>query len=119
NEATNTPAGPAGGNALDQALWLAPAAAGRSASAEAASWQKAGVLPFDHERQLASVLATAPDGQSVLITKGAPEVVLGRCPNVPDAAKLVMAGLFADGARVVAVAARPAAGLRAVTAADE
>ena len=119
NEATITPAGPAGGNALDQALWLAPGAADGPQAAAAASWRRVGVLPFDHERQLASVLVTDRDGKAVLITKGAPEVVLGRCPSVPSAAKLVMEALFGDGARVVAVAARPADGLRAVTAADE
>ena len=55
----------------------------------------------------------------MLITKGAPEAVLGQCANVPDAAWATMHALFSEGARVVAVAARPADGVHALTAADE
>jgi Mg2+-importing ATPase len=120
NEASVTVAGPIGGNALDRALWLAPAAAeGEPAAATAAAYQRLGVLPFDHERQLASVLAKDPDGQPLLITKGAPEVVLDRCRNVPDGSRQVLQGLFSQGARVVAVAARPADGMTALAAGDE
>ncbi len=43
NEASVTPAGPVGGNALDQALWLAPGAgAGQSCAVEAASCRRLG-----------------------------------------------------------------------------
>ncbi len=55
----------------------------------------------------------------MLITKGAPEAVLGQCADVPDAAWATMHALFSEGARVVAVAVRPADGARALTAADE
>ena len=120
NEAEVTAGAPFGGNALDQALWLAPgAAAGQAAATGAAGWQRLAVLPFDHERQLASTLATDPDGQLVLVTKGAPEVVLDRCLNTPASARPTMEALFSEGARVVAVAARPADGMTALTAADE
>ncbi len=120
NEAAITAAGPVGGNALDQALWSAPGAgAGQEAATAAASWQRLGVLPFDHERQLASVLVTDPHGKQVLITKGAPEVVLDRCTRLPDGARPTMTALFSEGARVVAVATRPADGMPAPTAAAE
>ncbi len=120
NEASVTPAGPVGGNALDQALWLAPGAGGgESCAVEAAGCRRLGVLPFDHERQLASVLVTDPSGKTMLITKGAPEAVLGQCASVPDAAWATMHALFSEGARVVAVATRPADGAHALTAADE
>jgi P-type Mg2+ transporter len=120
NEASVTPAGPVGGNALDQALWLAPGAGvGQSSAVEAAGCRRLGVLPFDHERQLASVLVTDPSGKTMLITKGAPEAVLGQCANVPDVAWATMHALFSEGARVVAVAARPVDGVHALTAADE
>jgi len=120
NEASVTQAGPIGGNALDQALWLAPGAgAGQSCAAEAAGCRRLGVLPFDHERQLASVLVADPGGKMILITKGAPEAVLGQCANVPDTAWATVHELFAEGARVVAVAARPADGVHALTPADE
>ena len=120
NEAAVTAGGTAGGNALDQALCAAPwAAAGQGTAITAGGYQRLSVLPFDHERQLASVLVKDPDGQPLLITKGAPEVVLDRCVNVPHGARPTMEALFSEGARVVAVAARPAEGLEALTAADE
>ena len=118
NEATVTAGVPVGGNALDQALWSAPGiATGQAAAARA--YHRLGVLPFDHERQLASVLVRGPGGGALLVTKGAPEVVLGRCLNVPAGARPAMEALFSQGARVVAVAARPAEGIQALTAADE
>jgi Mg2+-importing ATPase len=120
NEATVTDEGPVGGNALDQALWSAPgAAAGEDIAATAAGYQRQAVLPFDHERQLGSVLVIDPAGKPLLITKGAPEVVLDRCANAPDGARPALEALFSEGARVVAVAARSAEGMEAVTAEDE
>ena len=58
NEATMTADGPVGGNALDVALWAAPD--GRTARCRRSTvrpdTQRLGLLPFDHERQLASVV---------------------------------------------------------------
>jgi Mg2+-importing ATPase len=120
NEATVTDKGPVGGNALDQALWSAPgAAAGEELAATAAGYERRGVLPFDHERQLGSVLVKDPAGSPLLITKGAPEVVLDRCASVPDGARPALEALFSQGARVVAVAARPAEDVETLTAEDE
>jgi Mg2+-importing ATPase len=107
NEATVTDDGPVGGNALDQALWAAPEAAPEDPAA-AGGYLRLGVLPFDHRRQMSSVLARDPDGHAVLVTKGAPEVVLTRCVDVPEEARTVLDRLFSEGARVVAVAVRPA-----------
>jgi len=120
NEATVTKDGPIGGNALDQALWSTPeVATGKEGAATAAGYERLGILPFDHERQLASVLVKDPAGKPVLITKGAPEVVLDRCVHVSDGARSALEALFSEGARVVAVAARPAEGMAAVSAEDE
>ncbi len=120
NEATVTEQGPVGGNALDQALWSAPGAAtGNAVAMAAGAYARQGVVPFDHERQLASVLVTDPAGKALLITKGAPEVILDRCVSVPDAARTALKSLFSGGARVVAVAARPARAWSALTAKDE
>ena len=69
------------------------------------AYERIGQLPFDHERQLASVVVRSKDGLR-LITKGAPEAVLARCVGVPESAASVLDGLFADGARVIAVATR-------------
>jgi P-type Mg2+ transporter len=54
-----------------------------------------------------------------VITKGAPEVVLDRCAQVPAGSLQVLEGLFGEGARVVAVATRPAGDIRVLTAAAE
>jgi Mg2+-importing ATPase len=120
NEATVTDEGPVGGNALDQALWSAPGAGvGGEIATSAIGYVRQGVLPFDHERQLVSVLVKDPSGKPLLITKGAPEVVLQRCVNVPDGARPALEALFNEGARVVAVATRPAGDVETLTAEAE
>ena len=120
NEAAVTEEGPVGGNALDQALWLAPAATAPSGvKTNVACYERLDIAPFDHERQLASVLVKDAGGETLLVTKGAPEVVLERCVNVPAGARPVLDRLFNDGARVVAVASRQAEGTASLTAADE
>jgi P-type Mg2+ transporter len=120
NEATPTKDGPVGGNTLDQALWQAPAAMSLSQSdGGPRSYKRLGILPFDHERQLVSVVAAGPSGDTMMVTKGAPEVLLARCADVPDEARQVVERLFGEGARVVAVASRPAQGLDAPSPEDE
>ena len=120
NEAAVTEHGPVGGNTLDQALWSAPAAAlGGKIAVDASGYVRRSVLPFDHERQLASVLVDGPDGNLLVVTKGAPEVVLDRCSGVPDGAQSSLEALFSEGARVVAVATRSGQGLQSLTATDE
>ena len=84
-----------------------------------AAHERLGLLPFDHDRQLASVVTRTPNGTTTLITKGAPEAVMARCVDVPPASQAVLDGLFGDGARVVAVATRDAPGLVQPAAADE
>jgi P-type Mg2+ transporter len=92
------------GNELDRALW----AAAQEVHGDAVP-TPLDRLPFDHERQLASVLAETTGGRLV-IAKGAPEAILARCATVPAHAQAVLDGLFASGTRVVAVASRPLAG---------
>jgi P-type Mg2+ transporter len=116
NEATLTKDGPVGGNALDQALWCAPGAATGELTAAAARYQRLSVLPFDHERQLISVLVKDPASKSLVITKGAPEVVLDRCTSVPAGARPALEALFDEGARVVAVAVRTGDGVEELSA---
>jgi len=99
--------GPAvGGNPLDQALWTCSAAMEEQAAV--AGYTRLGVLPFDHERNMVSVLVRDTAGHLTLVTKGAPESVLDRCLAVPPAAQKALAAEFAAGNRVVAVATRPA-----------
>ncbi|WP_241756737.1 magnesium-translocating P-type ATPase [Streptomyces sp. WAC00263] len=106
-----------GGSPLDQALWQSPAA--ESERTALAGHTRLAVLPFDHERNMVSVLVRAPAGQPTLVTKGAPETVLARCVDVPVAAQDALAAEFAAGNRVVAVATRAATNTLRLTPQDE
>jgi Mg2+-importing ATPase len=117
NEATMTAEGPIGGNALDQGLYRAQAA--EPLLPDLNRYTRLASLPFDHERQLATVLVRAGNGTVTLVTKGAPEAVLARCCDHSADSAAVLDGLFADGARVVAVATRAGDGLSRLTAGDE
>jgi Mg2+-importing ATPase len=116
-ENTATDGHAVGGNPLDQALWESPAATGERAAL--ASYTRLGVLPFDHERRMVSVLVRDPSGQLTMVTKGAPETVLDRCVDVPASARDALAAEFAAGNRVVAVAVRPAPSPAGPRAQDE
>lgn len=104
--------GTAGANALDSALWHA-------APTSRESCQPIAVVPFDHERRMTSALVDAPDDGRLIVVKGAPESVLTRCVDLPDAAQATLRAQFAAGSRVVAVASRPAPQATALTIADE
>lgn len=101
-------------NPLDAALWESPQP--RQLVGEAV--RRVATLPFDHERRASSVLVD-DNGARLLVVKGAPEQVLARCPATAAVAEQTLAGLFAAGRRVVAVATRPAAELTGITASDE
>lgn len=120
NEATMTSSGPVGGNALDVALLTAPDTAASIAAADrVGTYERLGMLPFDHDRQLASIVVASADGTRMLVTKGAPEAVLSRCENVPAAAPVELERLFGEGARVVAVATRQAQHMSTPSVDDE
>ena len=104
-----------GGNQLDQALWQAPSAR----AVDIAGVRRLASLPFDYQRRLASVLVEGPTGDLQIIVKGAPEIVLARCTGVGSEAQAVLDAQFAAGARVIAVATRPADGRTTLTAEDE
>ncbi|HEX6664035.1 MAG TPA: magnesium-translocating P-type ATPase [Gaiellaceae bacterium] len=101
------------GNALDRALFAAPQGAGLESA-----WRRIAEAPFDHERQLSSVLIES-GRERLLVAKGAPEVILDRCARVPDEATTELERLFDSGTRVVAVASRSAQDLAALTPAEE
>ncbi len=77
------------------------------------------LAPFDYDRRLASALVAEPDGRRRVISKGAPEAVLARCHHAPPAANAQLDRLFAEGARVIAVATRDGAGMDTVAPAQE
>jgi Mg2+-importing ATPase len=99
------------GNDLDRALH-------ERAGDRAPSWTPVDTLPFDHDRQLASVLVDQ-GGDRQVVVKGAPEAVIARSDDVPPDALDELDALFAVGTRVVAVATRPAAGLTRLERVDE
>jgi Mg2+-importing ATPase len=110
-------AGAAGGNvttALDEALLAAPAAK----AVDASRWNALAQVPFDYERRRSSVLVDDGTRRSILV-EGAPESVLGVCTAVPAGLAAVLDAQFSSGARVVAIASRPAIGLTTIGAADE
>jgi P-type Mg2+ transporter len=106
-----------GGNPLDQALWDSPASIAERAVL--GGWSRCGVLPFDHDRLMVSVLLRNPSGELTQVTKGAPEAVLRCCGDVSAQARAALDAEFAAGNRVVAVATRAAAHSRPPTPDDE
>ena len=106
-----------GGNPLDQALWLSPGAGVQQSAV--AGYTRLGMLPFDHDRAMVSVVVRDAAGLLTQVTKGAPENVLARCLEVPQTARTALAAEFSAGNRVVAVATRPAVGSQAPTSGDE
>ena len=99
-----TEGGAVGGNPLDQALWRSPA--GADVRADLDGRTRLGLLPFDHDRRMVSVLVEDAPGSFVVITKGAPETVLERCVDVSPEAMAALGAEFDAGNRVVAVATR-------------
>lgn len=94
--------GAAGDNPLDRALWEAPEAS----AFEAGRYERLDVIPFDHERRMTSALVRGTDGSRRLVTKGAPEDVLGHCIGIPPGAQDLLDEQFKAGSRVVAVAVK-------------
>lgn len=111
-----TPAGPVSGlNPLDSALWEAP----RPPAAQPSDYRLIDLLPFDHERRMTTVLVDTPEKTRLLVVKGAPEDVLRACPDVSPAAMKSLSEQYASGARVIAVAIKPAGALNMAAVAEE
>ena len=107
----------AAANPLDEALWNSPTTTADRAALQA--FTRLDVLPFDHERRMNSVLLREQTGRLTQVTKGAPETVLERCLDVPDAARDALAAEFRAGNRVIAVATRGREEGATLTASDE
>lgn len=104
-----------GANPLDAALW----AASEAHDFVAASEKRLDIIPFDHQRRMTSVLVTDAIGRQQIITKGSPEDVLALCLDIPEHAQRRLDEQYDGGARVIAVASRPVAGMSAIEPADE
>ncbi|MGN6273425.1 MAG: magnesium-translocating P-type ATPase [Protaetiibacter sp.] len=101
-------------NPLDAALW----SVSRPVALDLGRFRRIDLLPFDHERRMASALVEDGDRRT-LVSKGSPEDVMRACSHVPPAATALLAGHYARGARVVAVAVKDARRLASLTPADE
>lgn len=115
NEAVVDGNGHAQGGALDVATWNS-ADASRS---DLSRFQRLDLTGFDHTRRMTSVLVRSSDGVTTMITKGAPESVFRSVSSVPETAHATLQRLFAEGARVIAVASRAMDGVGAISEADE
>jgi Mg2+-importing ATPase len=95
-------------------------------------YKKLDELPFDFTRRMMSVLVEDPEGQAILLTKGAPEEVFHQCSHFeldgklsPMDSNLIVglkeeyASLSNDGFRVLAVATRELAGKQICAKDDE
>lgn len=106
----------AGQNPLDAALWESEL----PASFDPHRHTRLGVIPFDHERRMTSVLVSDDDtARTSIVTKGSPEDVLRCCVGIPSNAQELLDEQFSAGARVIAVATRDVHGVTAIDVADE
>jgi P-type Mg2+ transporter len=103
------------GNPLDQALWEASEAKTLGPDGR----RRIAARPFDYERRLGTALVEELDGNRTVVVKGAPEVVLGLCRDVPEQAISLLDAEFSAGSRVVAVAVRQPAHDDGLSAEDE
>ncbi len=115
NDAVTSDGHVVGGNALDQALWRAAA----DNTVDMSGYRRLAARPFDYQRRVASALVETPDGKRTVIVKGAPELVLALCHDVPSGAQSTLDAQFAAGSRVVAVATRDAGDRSTLSADDE
>ncbi|MBP2386274.1 magnesium-translocating P-type ATPase [Paeniglutamicibacter kerguelensis] len=104
-----------GQNTLDAALWDS----GQARDFEPGCWKRLDIVPFDHQRRMTSVLVTDSAGNRRIVSKGSPEDVMRLCIEVPPTAQNLLDEQYDQGARVVAVATRPATGLTEIGPADE
>ena len=49
---------------------------------EASGYRQCGEKPFDSTRKMMSVLCRTPRGELLVMAKGAPEVILGKCSKI-------------------------------------
>lgn len=92
------------GDPTEGALVVAAEKAGIRVEDLRQRFKRRDVLPFESENQFMATLNESPEGPPRLWIKGAPEVVLARCKDVPGEAHDVLARMTEAGQRVLAVA---------------
>ncbi|MDR1001618.1 MAG: calcium-translocating P-type ATPase, PMCA-type [Clostridiales bacterium] len=76
------------GAPTEAALVDAATAAGINKNRLDLEWRRLNELPFDSERKLMSTLHTNNDGRYLMITKGAPEILINRCSHILQKGKV-------------------------------
>ena len=98
------------GDPTENALVYAAAKAGLDKNELEKARPRKGEIPFDSNRKLMSTLHPEEDGGWTLMTKGAPDVLLGRCRGLSPGERRLIESANADMARgalrVIAVAKR-------------
>ncbi|MGX1128825.1 cation-transporting ATPase I [Streptomyces glaucescens] len=69
-------------------------------------WEQTEARPFEAGRGYAGAVGRTADGERMFAVKGAPEIVLPACRDLPEHAEDTAHALAADGLRVLAVAKR-------------
>ncbi|MER6350197.1 cation-translocating P-type ATPase [Streptomyces sp. NPDC001532] len=69
-------------------------------------WEQTEARPFEAGRGYAGAVGRTADGERVFAVKGAPEIVLPACRDLPEHAEETAHALARDGLRVLAVAKR-------------
>lgn len=77
------------GDPTEGALLVAGGKAGLYQEKLVSTWRRLRELPFDSERKMMSVVIQSPSSQTYLYTKGAPDVLLGRCTHILYQGKVV------------------------------
>ena len=98
------------GDPTENALVCAAAKAGLDKNELEKEFPRKGEIPFDSERKLMSTLHPDKAGGWTLVTKGAPDVLLGRCRGLSEGERRIIENANADMARgalrVIAVGKR-------------
>ena len=74
---------------IENPLDLALVAAGEAAGLDAKSWRKLDEIPYDFLRRRLTIVAMAPDGRRLLLTKGAFREVLAVCSTFKDGGEVL------------------------------
>ncbi len=111
NEATVTDEGPVGGNALDQALWAAPGRPGETHAAKPPATAEARRPPLRPRAPAGFGTGHGPRRRALVDHQGRPRGGARPVRRRPRRARSTLEALFSQGARVVAVASRPADGV--------
>jgi len=105
------------GDPTEGALLTAARKGGLDPGSLRAAWPRRDVIPFESERKFMATLHEGPDGQHLLLVKGAPEVLLDRCafqgsgaPLDRTAIEAELGRMAARGQRVLALAEASAPG---------